>query len=275
MKRTILQVTLMVAGLMSIAGLWWPPLAQQTEIVPGWSVTGGLSTIRSGYTATLLPNGKVLVAGGEDLLLAIGGSDRVSNRAELYDPATGIWSKTGDMTSGRVLHTATLLPNGKVLVVGGWSGSDISAYGAELYDPASGTWTLDPGWPAFYHTATVLPSGKVLIVGGGYGGPFLGYASVYDPATETWSVTGRMQIGRAEHTATLLPNGKVLIAGGARNSDVGPFIEYPNSMEVYDPDTGIWTISGSLSTGRTGHTATLLPDGKVLIAGGYKGGDSF
>ncbi len=109
-----------------------------------------------------------------------------------------------------------------------------------------------------------MPNGKVLIVGGGtpWG------SGLHDPATETWSVTGSPQTARWGHTATLLPNGKVLIAGGARNSDVSYFSEYPNSTEVYDPATGTWAASGNLSAGRANHTATLLPDGKVLIAGG-------
>src|SRR5262245_48154976 len=162
MKRTILEVTLMVAGLMSTADLWWPPLAQEGETVPGWSVTGGLSSIRSGYTATLLPNGKVLVAGGEDHL--------ATNKAELYDPTTGVWSQTGNLTWGRFLHTATLLPNGKVLVVGGSDGTDFWLNEAELYDPSTGTWSLKPGWGAYYHTATLLPNGQILIVGSVPGG---------------------------------------------------------------------------------------------------------
>ena len=262
--RRVSTLMIVVAGLTSAAGLWWPPLAQETETVPGWSVTGGLSSIRSGYTATLLPNGKVLVAGGEELLLPVGGSQLVTNKAELYDPETGVWSATGNMAWGSVFHTATLLPNGKVLFVGGADGVDNWATDAELYDASTGKWSLKPGWAAWIHTATLLPNGKVLIVGGGtpWG------SGLHDPATETWSVTGSPQTARWGHTATLLPNGKVLIAGGARNSDVSYFSEYPNSTEVYDPATGTWAASGNLSAGRANHTATLLPDGKVLIAGG-------
>src|SRR5262245_4213595 len=148
MKVTIRRVSNLIivgAGLTSAAGLWWPPLAQETETVPGWSVTGGLSSIRSGYTATLLPNGKILVAGGEETPAALGGSQWVTNTAELYDPVTGVSSPTGSLNIGPVLHTATLLPNGKVLVVGGFAGTDQGAWGPELYEPATGTWSWAGG----------------------------------------------------------------------------------------------------------------------------------
>ena len=152
------KLAVVVASMMSIASLVLLPrmVAQEAEIAPAWSVTGGLSSIRSGYTATLLPNGKVLVAGGEELLQSVGGSEWVTNKAELYDPATGVWSPTGNLTWGRVLHTATLLPNSKVLVVGGWGGSDQLAHGAELYDPSTGTWSLSPGWGGYLSHSDVV-----------------------------------------------------------------------------------------------------------------------
>jgi WD40 repeat protein len=93
---------------------------------PSWSITGNLNTGRDGHSATLLPDGKVLVAGASS-----GG-----NTSELYDPATGVWSYTGNLNNGHLLHTATLLPNGKVLVAAGFSNS------AELYDSATGTWSM-------------------------------------------------------------------------------------------------------------------------------------
>ena len=129
---------------------------------PSWTPTGNLNTPRSGHTATLLPNGKVLVAAGDN------SSGAISN-AELYDPSTGTWSVTGNLVTARGGHTATLLPNGKVLVVGGYNyegGGDLNS--AELYDPSTGTWSvtgsLNTGRGG--HTATLLPTGKVLVVGG-------------------------------------------------------------------------------------------------------------
>src|SRR5213078_2182015 len=136
------------------------------------TATGSLGAGRYRHTATLLPSGKVLVAGGSN------GSDLSS--AELYDPASGTWTATGSLGTARDAHTATLLPNGKVLVAGGSTGSGLSS--AELYDPASGTWTTTGslGTARDAHTATLLPNGKVLVAGGN-NGPALSSAELYDP----------------------------------------------------------------------------------------------
>ena len=111
-------------------------------------------------------------------------------------------------------HTATLLPNGKVLVAGGYNGGALTS--AELYDPASGTWTATGSLNTarYDHTATLLPNGKVLVAGGISNGSDLTSAELYDPASGTWTATGSLNTARYEHTATLLPNGKVLVAGG-------------------------------------------------------------
>jgi uncharacterized delta-60 repeat protein len=223
----------------------------------GWTLTGSLNNGRAYHTATLLANGKVLVAGGE--------TDYVTYRdAQLYDPATGAWTGTGSMTTNRVYHTATLLPNGKLLVAGGEDNSGNVLSSAELYDPATGAWTATGSMTTAraYHTATLLPNGKVLVAGGEKAG-YLISAELYNPASGTWTATGTMGTARAYHTATLLPNGRVLIAGGYGSSGV------LNSAERYNPDTGTWTATPVLTTARYYHTATLLPNGKVLVAGGY------
>ena len=239
-----------------------------------WTPTGSLTNGRSQHTATLLPNGKVLVAGGIAGFFDVGS-------AELYDPASGTWTPTGSLNHARRSHTATLLPDGKVLVAGGFfdmpgtilGGNAISS--AELYDPASGTWTMTGSLatPRYQHTATLLPNGKVLVAGGSgnpYGVGVPESTELYDSASGTWTETGSLANGRAYHTATLLGNGKVLVAGGfgsvgSTNSDLA-------SAELYDPASETWSPTGSLATARINHTATLLQSGKVLVAGGSGGG---
>jgi N-acetylneuraminic acid mutarotase len=241
-----------------------------------WSVTGHLNIARVTFTATLLPNGKVLVAGGGINDASVNGE---TDTAELYDPGTGIWSLTGKLTTIRSGHAATLLQNGKVLVAGGFNsdilGSD-TIDSAELYDPASGTWSPTGALidARYGHTATLLPSGKVLVVGGSNDGDLdfaLATAELYDPVSGTWSSTGRLSTSVIFHTATLLPSGKVLVAGGYEPR-FSSGISNPTSLdrsELYDPATGAWNLTGSLNTARHSHTATLLPNGIVLVAGGY------
>lgn len=176
------------------------------------------------------------------------------------------WSNTASMTTTRANHTATLLPNGKVLFTGGYNGDFLST--CELYDPATGTWTSTASMTVarYIHTATLLPNGKVLVTGGTGNSESLNTCELYDPATGTWTSTASMTAARYIHTATLLPNGKVLVTGGAGNSG------NLNTCELYDPASGTWTDTGSMTVSRYYHTATLLPNGKVLVTGGYGNG---
>jgi N-acetylneuraminic acid mutarotase len=229
-----------------------------------WTPTGSLSATGE-HTATLLPNGKVLVAGGH--AFSGQGLDLHTNAAALYDPASGTWSATGSMADRRARHTATLLPNGKVLVAGGydWNSSSTRA-SAELYNPATGTWTPTGNLtePRSDHTATLLHGGKVLVTGGRNqaGNSAIPSAELYDPSTGTWTPTGSLAGGRAYHTATLLASNRVLVTGG---SDGNGSLA---TAELYDPTSGNWTSTGSLRQARADHTAILLPDTRVLIAGG-------
>jgi N-acetylneuraminic acid mutarotase/PKD repeat protein len=222
-----------------------------------WSPAGDLSNARVLHTASLLPNGKILVAGGWN------GSNVLAS-AQLYDPGSNTWNAAGSLAVARGWHSATLLPNGKVLVVGGSSDSAGLA-SAELYDPGTDTWSAagSMGTEHNTHTATLLSNGKVLVAGGG------GTSSeVYDPGTNTWSAVGSLTSGRHSHTATLLPNGKVLVVGGV---DPGNFVL--GSAELYDPGTNTWSAAAGLATARYAHRATLLPNGKVLVVGGVDPGN--
>jgi WD40 repeat protein len=218
---------------------------------PTWTVTGSMSMIRGGHTATLLPDGKVLVAGGDS-----------SGTSELYNPQTGTWGATASMNTARKNHTATLLPNGKVLVAGGIFGSNTFA-SAELYDPQTNLWTTTTSMSTdrYFHTATLLSNGKVLVVGGLSITAVLSSVELYDPQANLWTTTTSMAIPRGGHTTTLLPDGKVLSVGGDSGGS-------GTSAELYDLHNGTWSTTGSMRTGRIFYTATLLSSGKVLVAGG-------
>ena len=216
---------------------------------------------RAAHTATLLPNGKVLVAGG------FAGDEHSLASAEVFDLATGIFASAGDMSAPRAGHTATLLPNGKVLIAGGYNGNYLAS--AELYDPAAGTFTSTSRMVTARngHVAILLPNGKVLLAGGvGVGWTFLADAELYDPATNTFTATGNMLAARESHTATLLANGRVLIAGGHRGRRAA--ITIYSSAEIYDPATGRFSVTGDMTRIRHKHEAVLLADGRVLIIGG-------
>jgi Kelch motif/Galactose oxidase, central domain len=226
-----------------------------------------------GHTATLLPNGKVLLAGGFVNSVWDYGASATSNGANLYDSATGVFSETGNMTASRGGHTATLLANGKVLIAGG-ADQDPTGTGlasAELYDPNTGAFTQTGSMAVgrFLHTATQLQDGRVLIVGGvltSASDP-VATAEVYDPTTGIFTMTGAMATARERHTATLLADGRVLIVGGTTSTGTGDF-QPTATVEVYNPSTGSFSLTGSMTEARTFHTATLLPNGKVLVAGG-------
>jgi hypothetical protein len=182
------------------------------------------------------------------MVLVAGGYHRTPRApsAELYDPVSGTWTATGDMATPRYRHTATLLPDGKVLVTGGTNGGFNPLASAELYDPQSGTWSVTHGMAAQResHVAVQLPDGRVLVTGGrgsadtsasGLHEP-VASAELYDPASGTWSTTASMVAARLEHTATLLPDGTVLVAGGVGIRTGGSATL--RSAELYDPDGG-------------------------------------
>lgn len=220
-----------------------------------------MKTARSGHTATFLPNGNVLIAGG------MNGNSSYFDTVEIYSPATDTFRPTQSMSARRVGHTATVLPDGKVLVAGGYNGNYLAS--AEIYDPITGNFTItgQMTMPRSDHVAVLLNNGKVLLAGGiGTGWTFLASAELYDPSTGTFTLTGSLTTARESHTLTLLKSGKVLIAGG--HKDRREAMRVYSSAEVYDPDKGIFSATGSMTTIRHKHAAALLPDGKVLIVGG-------
>src|SRR5260370_7204924 len=219
-------------------------------------------TAGSGHTATLLADGRVLIAGGglpsSDLLAS---PDILMASAELYDPATGTFTATGDMVDRQFWHTATLLTNGKVLIARGLSYVPaFIAVRAELYDPLTGGFDTTGAYAGsgtacdFCTTeAPLLPDGKVFIQGEWE-------AQLYEPVMGTFGSEGRALLP-GHMTATLLTNGKVLLAGG--ESDFGR----ASGAEIYDPAERLFTFTGNMACGRGWHTSTLLPDGIPLVAG--------
>jgi len=220
-----------------------------------------LRTARAAHTATMLPSGQVLVAGG----MADGGSSLAS--AELYDPLRNTVRPLPDMAERRIDHTATLLRDGRVLVAGGYNGEYLASL--EIFDPATRSFqpagSLTEGRSG--HTATLLTDGRVLFVGGvGRGWTFLASAEVYDPATSRSESVGSLSVPRESHTATLLADGRVLIIGGHAGRRQN--MEVYASAEVFTPKSRRFEPAGTLLTPRHKHDAIRLAEGRVLVIGG-------
>jgi hypothetical protein len=272
-----------------------------------WSEAAPMLIPHASHTATLLPDGKVLVASGRS-----SGGDTVE--AETYDPASNVWSKAGNLAVARTSATAIVLSTGRVLVIGGDGTTNPPA---ELYDPDAKSWSQLPNTDTHHvNVATSLSNGKVLVLGDlskwayqfsaqydptsntwhPIGRPPISFASavllrngnvlfvrkwepgdddrlasLYDPVRDRWSVAAPMKINGLWGTATALPGGRALVAGSATNGGIlgcGSGASCPNA-EVYDAAMDAWTVTGGMATSRGEHTATLLANGKVLIAGGY------
>ena len=219
------------------------------------------------HVAALLCDGTVLVAGG------YGTGGGASPNANRYDPATDTWEAIKSMTYGHTFGTATVLDDCRVLVAGGYDARNQT----ELYNPTTGDWTVVPSTLSqtrFYHTATKLPDGRVVVAGGGYDDNLVWYTlknvDVFDPVASAWSLLWFMNDERRSHAAALLPDGTLLVTGGSdQGQDDGTEAAVElDSTELYNPAVGLWELGPPLDQKRTTHTATVLENGAVLLAGG-------
>jgi len=274
-----------------------PATATSSSNAPTTTVAGSLGEGRVGQTATLLPDGRVLVVGG------LSERSGALKSAELWDPSARTFAPAGSLATARISHTATLLGDGRVLIVGGDGPEGEPVPAAEIWDPATRSFSAAASTVVGRgsgHTATRLPDGRVLIIGGvpchvdqATKRPTCALdeeraSEIWDPATEAFSATGSVVESRSWQTATLLPGGRVLVVGGtglgATPSATSPtgWTERDKagaikpstrgSAEIWDPATETFSRTGSPRAYRGGGlTATLLLDGRVLIVGGETG----
>lgn len=258
-----------LVGLSLLAVALSPALViAKSEDLGGWSPAASLTIGRAQHTATMLPTGKVLVAGGVDA------RGVATATAELFDPSVNRWSEAPPLSVPRTQHTATLLPDGRVLVVGGFHGRDLDGEtlaSAEIYNPRTNGWAPAPAmtFRRAGHTATLLHDGRVLVLGGiaitmepHWTAMYPDKGELYDPGTDRWSETVSGMGGRQGHTATLLVHGRVLLVGGQGEQGLQP------GARLFDPTGNSWTIAAPPVVLRRSHSATALPDGRVLILGG-------
>ena len=232
-----------------------------------WAPVAPMPSQRFAHTATLLQNGEVLVAGGTAFVF--GPPYVVSKDALLYDPKANTWTAAGSIDAERDDATASLLRDGRVLLVGGVHDYWYPFSHGEIYEPSTNTWSSSGGLndPRAQHAAILLNDGRVLVTGGctvcgGDAVQLLASAEIYDPSVNRWSAVTPMNIARTGHTATRLGDGRVLVVGGRAGSNLP-------TAEIYDPIADRWSFVPEGLVSRTDHVATALADGRALIVGGY------
>jgi hypothetical protein len=232
-----------------------------------FAATGSMKAARSSPIAVRLADGRVLVTGGFN-------NGQLVTSAELYDTKTGKFTATGSLVSGIYVSCGILLQDGRVLLIGDSAGA------TQIYDPKKGQFAKGPSMvkPHNYGIPTLLSDGRVLVTGGAesLSGDQAGTADaeIFDPATEAFSATGSMSVPRVGHTATRLADGRVLITGGQAIASLfsqSASQQFYSSAELFDPSSGKFSPAGSMTEARGEPLAVLLPDGKVLICGGWSG----
>lgn len=237
---------------------------------PSWQTLQAMQNGRSHHTATLLPGGRVLVAGGVN-------GNQVARQSELFDPEAGTWSSGGSLNVARSHHISMLLPNGTVLAAGGFTSATATGatVSAEIFHPDTRTWipTSPMSSSRAFQTAVLLPDGNVLTMGGFREGAFLETAEIYYSTARRWVPVASMDTRRSQHTATLLHDGRVLVAGGVNVGGVlgESSVSGQRGAEIFNPQTGAWTAAAAMNRRRHSHSATLLRDGRVLVTGGNDG----
>lgn len=224
-----------------------------------YTPVSGMNTKRlSSFTATNLSDGRVLIAGGRTSPY----NSIPTNSAEVFDPATGVYTLVGNLVSARLHHRAVLLKDGRVLISGGMDDAFVRLNTAEIFDPVSNTFSLTGSMsaPRLEHSMTMLNDGRVLVTGGN---DYINFCEIYDPASSSFLQIPGLKYPRSDHETILLPNGKVFISGGLYGGRIVMI------SEIYDPVTNHFYGSGISGQLRIYHTLTLLSDGRVLIAGGY------
>ena len=225
-----------------------------------WARTSAMSVPRTHHASTLLSDGRLIVTGGQN-------ENGYLASAEIFDSTTNSWTGVASMSEARVGHAAALTGDGRVLVAGGFNGAGYDTT-TEIYDPLSNLWSSagNMSTPRYGSTTTLLPDGRVLVAGGQNGSQYLSTAEIYDPTLDSWSSAGNMSTARFSHTATLLDDGRVMVAGGFLSA---PGVStYLSSVEFYDRTSNTWSSGPPLATARAFHTASRLPSGRILVAGG-------